>query len=166
MAIAYLLLGSNLNNKLSQLNTALNSILAQSIIVKTFSSIYQTKAWGNVNQDDFLNVVFQVETKLTAKQLLENLLNIELQMGRIRGQEQWMPRLIDIDILYYNDEIIQLPDLIIPHPFLQKRRFTLIPLNELAPNFMHPVFNLTNAKLLELCEDECDVIKTDLTLNF
>jgi 2-amino-4-hydroxy-6-hydroxymethyldihydropteridine diphosphokinase len=166
MAIVYILLGSNLNNKISQLNTALQNIIAQGLNVKACSSVYQTKAWGNTNQDDFLNVVLKAQTNLNASDLLETLLNIELQMGRIRGQEKWMPRLIDIDILYYEEEIIQLPNLILPHLYIQQRRFTLIPLNEVAPHYVHPILKLTNAKLLELCEDESDVIKTDHTLNF
>jgi len=162
----YILLGSNLGDQLSNLQEACSFLKAKSIKVIASSPIYRTKAWGNVNQDDFLNVILNVETKLDANQLLNELLAIEILMGRVRGQLQWMPRLIDIDILYFNDEIIQLPNLKIPHPYIAERRFTLIPLNDLAPNFIHPKLNLSNNKLLQKCEDKSEVVKTNLTLNF
>jgi 2-amino-4-hydroxy-6-hydroxymethyldihydropteridine diphosphokinase len=96
----YILLGSNLGDQFSNLQEACAFLKAKSIKVIASSPIYRTKAWGNVNQDDFLNVVLNVETKLDANQLLNELLAIEILMGRVRGQLQWMPRLIDIDILY------------------------------------------------------------------
>lgn len=166
MSNVYILLGSNLGDQLSNLQEACSFLKAKSIKVIASSPLYRTKAWGNVNQDDFLNVILNVETKLDANQLLNELLAIEILMGRVRGQLQWMPRLIDIDILYFNDEIIQLPNLKIPHPYIAERRFTLIPLNDLAPNFIHPKLNLSNNKLLQKCEDKSEVVKTNLTLNF
>ena len=166
MSNVYILLGSNLGDQLSNLQEACSFLKAKSIKVIASSPLYRTKAWGNVNQDDFLNVILDVETKLDANQLLNELLAIEILMGRVRGQLQWMPRLIDIDILYFNDEIIQLPNLKIPHPYIAERRFTLIPLNDLAPNFIHPKLNLSNNKLLQKCEDKSEVVKTNLTLNF
>ena len=166
MSNVYILLGSNLGDQLSNLQEACSFLKAKSIKVIASSPLYRTKAWGNVNQDDFLNVILNVETKLDANQLLNELLAIEILMGRVRGQLQWMPRLIDIDILYFNDEIIQLPHLKIPHPYIAERRFTLIPLNDLAPNFIHPKLNLSNNKLLQKCEDKSEVVKTNLTLNF
>ena len=166
MSNVYIILGSNLGDQLSNLQEACSFLKAKSIKVIASSPIYRTKAWGNVNQDDFLNVILNVETKLDANQLLNELLAIEILMGRVRGQLQWMPRLIDIDILYFNDEIIQLPNLKIPHPYIAERRFTIIPLNDLAPNFIHPKLNLSNNKLLQKCEDKSEVVKTNLTLNF
>ncbi len=166
MSNVYILLGSNLGDQLSNLQEACSFLKAKSIKVIASSPIYRTKAWGNVNQDDFLNVILNVETKLDANQLLNELLAIEILMGRVRGQLQWMPRLIDIDILYFNDEIIQLPNLKIPHPYIAERRFTLIPLNDLAPNFIHPKLNLSNNKLLQKCVDKSEVVKTNLILNF
>ena len=166
MSNVYILLGSNLGDQLSNLQEACSFLKAKSIKVIASSPIYRTKAWGNVNQDDFLNVILNVETKLDANQLLNELLAIEILMGRVRGQLQWMPRLIDIDILYFNDEIIQLPNLKIPHPYIAERRFTIIPLNDLAPNFIHPKLNLSNNKLLQKCVDKSEVVKTNLTLNF
>ncbi len=166
MSNVYILLGSNLGDQLSNLQEACSFLKAKSIKVIACSPIYRTKAWGNVNQDDFLNVILNVETKLDANQLLTELLAIEILMGRVRGQLQWMPRLIDIDILYFNDEIIQLPNLKIPHPYIAERRFTLIPLNDLAPNFIHPKLNLSNNTLLQQCVDKSEVVKTNLILNF
>ena len=166
MSNVYIILGSNLGDQLSNLQEACYFLKAKSIKVIASSPIYRTKAWGNVNQDDFLNVILNVETKLDANQLLNELLAIEILMGRVRGQLQWMPRLIDIDILYFNDEIIQLPNLKIPHPYIAERRFTLIPLNDLAPNFIHPKLNLSNNKLLQKCVDKSEVVKTNLILNF
>ncbi len=87
-------------------------------------------------------------------------------MGRVRGELQWMPRLIDLDILYFNDDIIQLPDLKIPHPYIAERRFTLIPLNDIAPDFIHPQLKVSNKTLLQQCEDKSEVVKTNLKLNF
>jgi 2-amino-4-hydroxy-6-hydroxymethyldihydropteridine diphosphokinase len=166
MAFSYILLGTNLGNKLLHLNQAVQHLLASGLLIRAQSNIYQTKAWGNINQDDFLNVVLQVETKLNAIKLLETLLAIELQMGRVRGEEQWLPRLIDIDILYYNDEVVDHPHLIIPHPYIAKRRFTLIPLNDIDPAYIHPQLKLSNKALLEACEDIGEVIKTNLKLEF
>jgi 2-amino-4-hydroxy-6-hydroxymethyldihydropteridine diphosphokinase len=162
----YILLGSNLGDQLSNLQEACSFLKSNSIKVIASSLIYQTKAWGNTNQDDFLNVVLKVDTKLSASLLLETLLKIELQMGRVRGELQWMPRLIDIDILYFNDEIVQLPHLKIPHPYIAERRFTLIPLNDIAPDFIHPQLNVSNKTLLQQCEDKTEVVKTNLKLNF
>jgi 2-amino-4-hydroxy-6-hydroxymethyldihydropteridine diphosphokinase len=164
MAISYILLGSNLGDKLFQLNTAVANFQEKGLHIIAQSKVYQTKAWGNLNQDDFLNVVLQVETKLKPLELLDTLLAIELQMGRKRGEEQWLPRLIDIDILYYNNQIVDLPSLKIPHPFIAQRRFTLMPLNDLAPNYIHPAVKISNKQLLLLCQDHGMVNTTALQL--
>lgn len=166
MSNVYILLGSNLGNQLSNLQKACSFLQAKSIKVIASSLIYRTKAWGNVDQDDFLNVVLKVKTQVDASQLLETLLAIEKIMGRIRGELQWMPRLIDLDILYFNDEIVQLTDLKIPHPHIAARRFTLIPLNDIAPDFIHPQLKLSNKELLQQCEDKSEVVKTNLKLIF
>jgi 2-amino-4-hydroxy-6-hydroxymethyldihydropteridine diphosphokinase len=165
MSIVYILLGSNLGNKLSNLNQAVVNISATGVNVIQLSPIYQTKAWGNINQDDFFNVVLKAETKHNALTLIEKFLAIELHMGRERDQQKWMPRLIDIDILYFNDEIIQLPNLVIPHPFIPQRRFTLMPLNDIAPDYIHPELKISNNKLLKKCSDSSQVLKTKLNLN-
>jgi len=165
MSIAYIIFGSNLGDRLYNLQEALNLLQKSNIQVIASSPIYQTKAWGNVNQDDFLNMVLKIETSFKPQKLLKVLLKTELQMGRKRGEEQWLPRIIDLDILYFNEEIVNLPNLKIPHPYIAQRRFTLIPLTDIAADFVHPVLLETNKKLLKNCSDHSEVIKTDNTLS-
>ncbi len=116
------------------------------------SSIYETEAWGLADQPAYLNQVVIAKTNLSATTLLQTLLNIEHQMGRVRTVK-WEQRCIDLDILFYNNTIINEEGLKIPHPYLHQRRFTLIPLCELIPDFIHPVFNKTVKQLLAECED-------------
>jgi 2-amino-4-hydroxy-6-hydroxymethyldihydropteridine diphosphokinase len=122
------------------------------------SSVYATKAWGNENQPDFLNQVIIIHTRISAINLLDILLNIEKEMGRSRTVKN-APRLIDIDILFFDNDIINLPELTIPHPLMDKRRFVLAPLNELSPAFVHPVLHKTIEQLLIECPDKLDVKK-------
>jgi len=122
------------------------------------SGLYQTAAWGKTDQPDFLNQVIVADTKLTAAQTMETILSIETAMGRIRTEKN-APRIIDIDILFFNKEIIHQKDLSIPHPAIHLRRFVLVPLNELAPDFIHPVLKKTNHQLLMKCPDELNVKK-------
>lgn len=106
------------------------------------SSLYKTEPWGNKNQDDFLNQVIYVETNKSPDEVLKNILSIEKAMGRNRNKDnQFAPRSIDIDILFYNEEIINKDNLIIPHPRLHLRNFVLTPLMEIAPELIHPLFN-------------------------
>ena len=121
--------------------------------LKKISSIYETAAWGKVDQPVFLNQSLEINTPLKPKALLQQILEIEKQLGRIR-HEKYGPRIIDIDILFYNDEIYNDSLLTVPHPALQYRRFALKPMNEIAPNFVHPVLKKTIAKLLEECPDD------------
>jgi len=165
MAVSYILLGSNLGNTLLNLQNAIHNLQQTEVQVLACSKVYQTKAWGNVNQDDFLNVVIKVNTDLNASELLTTLLAIELKMGRIRGEEKWMPRLIDLDILYFNDEIIDQQHLKIPHPYIADRRFTLIPLNDIAANYFHPQLKLSTQQLLLNCTDNSKVLPTSYTLS-
>lgn len=154
----YLLLGSNMGNSLEQLQIAIKNINRQ--IGKTIrkSGIYQTAAWGNTKQPDFLNQVIIVETGLTAAETMQAILLIEKNMGRIRTVKN-APRVIDIDILFFNKEIIDQKELIVPHPEIPNRRFVLIPLNELSPNLKHPVLLKNNHQLLNACKDELNVKK-------
>lgn len=165
MAISYILLGSNLGNKLAHLEKAIFCLKQAGLNLIEISHLYQTKAWGNQNQDDFYNVVLKIETNFTAVKLLETLLAIESEMGRIRSEEKWLPRIIDLDILYYNNDILNLPNLQIPHPFIAQRKFTLIPLNDIAPDYNHPLLGLTNKELLQNCLDQGEVIETNLSLD-
>ena len=124
--------------------------------IKKVSSLYQTASWGKTDQPDFLNQVLLVETTLSAQQVLDNILETEIELGRIRG-EKWGSRLIDIDILFYNDEIINTDLLTVPHPYLHERRFTLEPLNEIASELKHPILNQTIRELLVNLRDDLNV---------
>ncbi|RYF91687.1 MAG: 2-amino-4-hydroxy-6-hydroxymethyldihydropteridine diphosphokinase [Chitinophagaceae bacterium] len=154
----YLLLGSNLKQPAKNLATAVTLISKKIGPVQQSSSMYQTAAWGNYDQPDFVNQVIVVDTNLAAETCIETALAIEQKMGRVRTQKN-APRIIDIDILYFNKDIIKLPNLVVPHPAIHLRRFVLIPLNELAPRFIHPVLKQTNSELLKICSDELDVKK-------
>lgn len=110
------------------------------------SYIYATKPWGNQDQPEFLNLCMSGKTSLTAMELFKFTSSIEKQLGRTK-KEKWGPREIDIDILFYGDEVIKTQNLKIPHPFIAERAFVLVPLAEIAPDFVHPVLRLTASKL-------------------
>lgn len=153
----YILLGTNLGDRQANLSTAKTQILQKIGPILTESKIYETAAWGLTDQPNFLNQVIEIETKLSPSVLLKTILAIEKKMGRIRTQK-WGERLIDIDILYFGKEVINQENLKIPHPYLQERRFTLVPLAEVAPEFKHPVLLKSNNELLEICTDNSNVI--------
>ena len=155
---AYLLLGSNMGNSQQKLMIAIKNISRQVGYIIRESKLYTTAAWGNTDQPDFLNQVIIVETKLTALQTIDIILGIEEKMGRVRTKKN-APRIIDIDILFFNKEIIAENNLDVPHPQIENRRFVLIPLNELSPNFKHPVTHKTIHQLLNDCADTLDVKK-------
>jgi 2-amino-4-hydroxy-6-hydroxymethyldihydropteridine diphosphokinase len=158
MNIAYLLLGSNMGNSLQLLSKAKKNIEKNVGCITRSSNIYITAAWGNTQQPDFLNQVIIVHTLLTAAQTLQHILGIETAMGRIRTVQN-APRIIDIDILFFNKEIINTPILKVPHPQITNRKFVLIPLNELSPNFKHPVLQQNIHQLLSICTDSLNVLK-------
>ena len=151
-----ILLGSNLGSRQEFMQEATQQLSFQVGKILSSSSYYETKAWGNEAQPDFLNQVIVCETTLNAKEVLAHCLSVEKKLGRDRT-EKWGSRTIDIDILYFGNEIIAAPDLKIPHPFLHERRFTLVPLCEVLPDFVHPVFNLSNKLMLDRCADTLDV---------
>lgn len=122
------------------------------------SALYQTKAWGVENQPDFINQVVLIETSLSVQQCLIICQEIEKDLGRVRN-EKWHKRIIDIDILFFNEEVIKSNNLKIPHPFLQQRNFVLYPLAELIPNFIHPIYKKTVLELKNDCDDQLDIIK-------
>jgi len=154
----YLLTGGNMGNRAANLAEAEKRITMQVGKVIMASSLYETLAWGITDQPPFLNQVLCVDTTQSATELLETVLDIELQMGRQRLQK-YGPRVIDIDILLFNHEVINLPNLAVPHPFLHQRRFTLEPLAEIAPDYKHPVLHQNIAELLTNCIDTLDVKK-------
>ena len=158
MNTIYLLLGSNMGNSEQQLSDAILHITQQIGKVTNKSPLYATAAWGNTNQPDFLNQVVIVQSELVALPILEIILSIEKKMGRVRTIKN-ASRVIDIDILFFNKEIISTANLTVPHPEIENRRFVLIPLNELSPDFVHPVSGLTVNALLKNCTDILDVKK-------
>ena len=155
----YLGLGSNLGNRQENLQLAYQLIQEQIGDITDESSIYETAAWGLIEQNAFLNQVLKVNTQYQATVVLKKVLDIELSMGRVR-EIKWGARMIDIDILYYNNDIIEVNNLVIPHPFIQDRRFVLVPLCEIASDLVHPKLKQTNKQLLEKCVDSSKVIKT------
>ncbi len=162
MNLIYLLIGGNLGNPIENLSIASDLIEKELGKIITASSIYQTASWGITEQPDFLNQVLLVETKLSAKETMQLILSIENKMGRIRTLKN-ASRIIDIDILFFNDEIINKENLTIPHPEIQNRKFALIPLNEIAPDLMHPVFTKSIKNLLSTSKDKLEVkLLTDL----
>lgn len=158
MNTAYLLTGSNVGNREKYLAEARQEINESCGKIIKASSLYETAAWGKTDQPSFLNQALAVETSLKAEQLIRAILNIEKKMGRIR-KEKYGSRIIDIDILLFNEEIYSGPSLVIPHPEMQNRRFVLEPLTEIAPTIIHPVFKKSIADLLEHCPDPLPVRK-------
>jgi 2-amino-4-hydroxy-6-hydroxymethyldihydropteridine diphosphokinase len=152
----YLLLGGNLGDRKQNLEDALRLIEENAGKILSLSRIYETEPWGFSDQPAFYNQAVLIETHLKPEILLNNILEIEKQLGRIR-YVKWHERLIDIDIVFYEDEIIDLPGLKIPHPHLQERKFALAPLTDIAADFAHPVLNKTVKRLMEECDDELDV---------
>lgn len=154
----YLLIGGNIGDRLANLNTAIAYVEQSCGKMLKASAIYETEAWGFKEQAAFLNQAILIETELDAVQLMQTLLGIEKQLGRIRINPLG-PRTIDIDIIYFNEEIVETEIVSIPHPRLAERNFVLMPLAEIAPDYIHPVFNKTNALLLKECGDSSAVYK-------
>jgi len=159
MKIVYLGIGTNLGNREENLKQAVAKIEEYVGPVLKSSSIYQTAPWGFQSEDEFLNMVVKVETTLTPSGLLGRLLMIESLLGRVRGEKRYSSRLIDIDILLYENLIVEELSLKIPHPLLQDRKFVLVPLCEIAGELIHPVLNKSISELLEICGDKSEVRK-------
>ena len=158
MINVFLLLGSNLGNRELQLKKAIIGIEKQIGTIIKSSSIYETAAWGKTDTPSYLNQVILLQTALPASTVLEKILNIELDLGRVR-EEKWGSRIIDIDILFYGDMIIKEQNLQIPHPELHNRRFTIEPLAEIAPDWIHPVLNKSILTIKNELVDTLDVKK-------
>jgi 2-amino-4-hydroxy-6-hydroxymethyldihydropteridine diphosphokinase len=149
----FLGLGSNIGDCAVNLNKAIK-LLGLPIVAK--SSLYETEPVDYLNQPWFLNQVLQCETSFHPLKLLAECQKVEKELGRTREISKG-PRTIDIDLLFYNDEILKSSELTIPHPAIPQRRFVLIPLAEIAPDFVHPELNLTIRQLLERCPDKSEV---------
>ncbi len=155
---AYLLIGGNMGDRLANLKEAISLINEGAGSIEQASAIYETAPWGNTQQPPFLNQALLLSTSHDAARLMTILLTIETKMGRIRTVPMG-PRTMDIDIIYFNNEIIETAQLSIPHAQLHKRNFVLTPLVEIAPNFVHPILNKSNSTILAQCEDESFVHK-------
>ena len=160
MTDVYLLLGSNEGKPEENLHKAKLLVGQKAGEIVKQSSLYQTEAWGVKEQQAFLNQAILIETNLSPSILLITLKDIEKELGRVETSK-WGPRIIDIDILFYGNQTVDLPDLKIPHPYMQERRFTLVPMVEIAPGFLHPVLGKTMEGLLRDCGDNSEVRKID-----
>tara|TARA_B100000902_G_scaffold143545_1_gene140994 strand:+ start:2025 stop:2510 length:486 start_codon:yes stop_codon:yes gene_type:complete len=161
MNIAYLQLGSNLGDRESILDKSIQELENKVGFICDRSSIYITAPWGVHGQPEYLNQILKLQTNLSANCLLENIMNIEYILGRKRVKK-WANRVIDIDIILFNDTIIKQKDLFIPHKYMHERKFVLVPLNEIASNYMHPIYNKTIHDLLIECNDTHNVKKYEV----
>ena len=150
MPTIYLTLGTNLGDRLANLRAAIDAF-PPSIVHRQSSHIYETPPWGYTDQPAFLNMAVKCETDLDAASLLKRLKQIEVQIGR-QQSFRWGPRLIDMDILFYDDLVLESESLTIPHPRLHERAFVLVPLADIAPDLIHPVFQKTIVELLSTVE--------------
>lgn len=162
MKDAYLLIGGNLGERSTYLEEAKKLISLHCGTITESSSLYETAAWGNRMQPSFLNQVIQLHTILSPEALMKTILLIEEKMGRVR-KEKNSERIIDIDILYYGDRVIQEEGLTIPHPRIAERRFVLVPFAERWPGFVDPSNNNTISEMLDLCTDDLEVTKFQTT---
>jgi len=159
MKIVFLCIGTNLGNRGKNLFDAVARIEEYIGAVIESSSVYETEPWGFESGDAFLNMVVKVKTKLKPCGLLERILMIESLFGRVRGDKKYSSRLIDIDILLFDDQIIDEESLEIPHPLMHERKFVLVPMCEVAPEIVHPVLKIPLASLLKSCKDKGKVKK-------
>jgi len=153
---AYILMGGNVGDTKKKLQQAIEFLNKECGSIVQKSSVYQTAPWGQAAQQDFLNQAIIMHTPLNAKELMQKILQIEETMGRLR-LEKYGPRVIDIDILFFNEAIIREAQLTIPHAEIQFRRFALVPLAELVPDMLHPILKKTISELLVNCPDHLQV---------
>jgi 2-amino-4-hydroxy-6-hydroxymethyldihydropteridine diphosphokinase len=155
----FLGLGTNMGNREANLREAVTRISVSIGEILKVSSLFETEPWGFETENNFLNMAVEVETSHTPSGVLGAILMTEAQMGRIRTETQYSSRIIDIDILFFDDLIMDEITLKIPHPLLHKRKFVLVPLNEIAPDFIHPVLKKSIGSLLNSCEDLSEIRK-------
>lgn len=144
---AYIAFGSNLGNKTEIIDRAFIFIENNDMKITKKSEMYETEPYGYADQPNFINGAIEVHTHLNCREVLKRLLSIEAELGRVR-QFKWGPRVIDLDIIFFNDEVYDEEDLIVPHPDMHNRNFVLKPLNDICPDYLHPILNKTVAELL------------------
>lgn len=161
MCKVYLGLGSNQGDRFNYIQQATQAIEQEIGSVEKTSSYYETEPWGFNDDVRFINQVIKIDTRLSAENVLKHILLIEKQLGRdrIQNDQKYSSRVIDIDILFYDNQHITLSNLEIPHPHIQYRAFVLKPLNEIAPEFVHPILNTSIQTLLKNCTDNLQVRK-------
>jgi 2-amino-4-hydroxy-6-hydroxymethyldihydropteridine diphosphokinase len=152
MNTIFLQLGSNMGDRNAYLQKARKLITEKIGMIKKRSRIYESVPWGIENQNNYLNQVLELKSKFTADEVLQKILDIENKIGRIRN-EKWGERIIDIDILFYNDLIIEKEELCIPHIHLHNRKFVLTPLHEISPDYIHPKYRKKVSELMQECKD-------------
>ena len=157
-------LGTNIGKKSTNLENAIRLVRRELGEIVLQSSVYETEPWGNANQDNFLNQVVTIRSPFEAETIMSKIILIEESLGRKRMQ-RWEPRIIDIDILFFNNGIISNEKLKVPHPYLHQRKFILVPLNEIMPGFIHPVFNKNMEELLMNLDDCLEVNKINYQLS-
>lgn len=160
MSLAFLILGGNRGNRTEIFSGAIKLLTSEIGVITATSSCYESESWG-FESENFLNQVIAIETSFPPHQLLERLLQIEAQLGRTRHGSGYEARTLDIDLLYYDDQLISTADLVVPHPRIAMRRFVLVPLAEIAPNLTDPVTGMTVGELLQRCTDPSKVWRYD-----
>jgi 2-amino-4-hydroxy-6-hydroxymethyldihydropteridine diphosphokinase len=154
----FLSIGSNLGDRSQNLKKGIDLLVKLAGRSGAVSSIYETEPWGCDSQLNFYNQVIELYTHLGPLSLLDVIHNTEKMCGRDRPVQRYAPRTLDVDILLYGDSVIEIPELVIPHPHIQDRQFVLVPLTEIAPHVIHPILNKNMEQLLRECKDEKKVI--------
>ena len=165
MNVAFLCLGGNMGDRLANLSRTKELISEERLIILDQSNIYETGAWGAENSPDYFNQCIKISTELDAQSLMKLLLDIEQRSGRVRTENKNESRTVDIDILLFNNEVIDSSLLIVPHPRMHLRQFVLKPLNEIAENIIHPVLNKSVNCLLMECTDQLTVKKIEANVH-
>jgi len=159
MNTVFLMLGSNMGDKADNLRQVTEMISQRIGPVIRASSLYETEPWGFSHPEKFLNQCLQVRSSRSPGELLSLISDMEGSMGREKDKSAYQARVIDVDILFYNNQVVETDDLIIPHPLIGRRRFVLVPLSEIAPRLIHPVSGKAVSEMLETCDDQLSVIK-------
>jgi 2-amino-4-hydroxy-6-hydroxymethyldihydropteridine diphosphokinase len=160
MTNIYLHLGSNVGDRKENLQKAVQLIGKKIGKIVMKSGLYETEAWGKKDQDAFINQAIEINTDLSPRDILLKCNGIEQELGSIKT-EKWGPRILDIDILFCGKKKVKEKDLIIPHPEIENRNFVLIPLMEIAGDFVHPVLGKTIEEIYDECNDTCEVYQID-----